>query len=154
MCVVVNQGQLWITQQRRHPKRMEAEPSCLVAQLCPILCDPMDCSPPGSSVHRILQARILEWVAISFSRGSCWPRNWTQASCIAGKWFFTSWATSETFWNRDIWDKGYVFMSWVSLELSGLLLHPPSPLYLVVTGPPGPGLSSEARWFCCHSSTG
>ena len=43
---------------------------CEVAQSCPALCDPMDCSPPGSSVHGILQARILEWVAISFSRGS------------------------------------------------------------------------------------
>ena len=42
----------------------------LVAQSCLTLCDPMDCSPPGSSVHGILQARILEWVAISFSRGS------------------------------------------------------------------------------------
>ena len=40
-----------------------------VVQSCPTLCDPMDCSPPGSSVHGILQARILEWVAISFSRG-------------------------------------------------------------------------------------
>ena len=45
----------------------------LVGQLCPILFDPMDCSPPGSSVHGILQARILEWVAISFSRGSSDP---------------------------------------------------------------------------------
>ena len=42
----------------------------LVIQLCPTLCDPMDCSPPGSSVHRISQARILEWVAIPFSKGS------------------------------------------------------------------------------------
>ena len=41
-----------------------------IAQSCPTLCDPLDCSPPGSSVHGILQARILEWVAISFSRGS------------------------------------------------------------------------------------
>ena len=47
---------------------------CLVAQLCLALCDPLDCSPPGSSVHGILQARILEWVAISFSWGSSWPR--------------------------------------------------------------------------------
>ena len=46
-----------------------------VTQLCPTLCDPMDCSLPGSSVHGILQARVLEWVAISFSRGSSWPRN-------------------------------------------------------------------------------
>ena len=48
---------------------------CLVAQLCPILCDPMDCSVPGSSVHEIWQARILEWVVISFSRGSLRPSN-------------------------------------------------------------------------------
>ena len=47
----------------------------LDAPLFPTLCDSMDCSPPGSSVHRILQARILEWVAISFSRGSSWPRD-------------------------------------------------------------------------------
>ena len=43
---------------------------CLIAQSCLILCDPMNCSPPGSSIHGILQARILEWVAIPFSRGS------------------------------------------------------------------------------------
>ena len=47
----------------------------LVAQSCLTLCDPMDCSPPGSSVHEIFQARILEWVAISFSRGSSQPRD-------------------------------------------------------------------------------
>ena len=58
------------------------------------LCDPMDCSPPGSSVHGISKARILEWVAIRFSRGSFWPRYWTQVSCIAGR-FFTNWATRE-----------------------------------------------------------
>ena len=63
-----------------------------VAQLCLTLCDPMDCSPPGSSVHGILQARILEWVAIPFSRGSYQPRNPTRVSCFAGG-FFTSWAT-------------------------------------------------------------
>ena len=57
----------------------------LVVQLCPPLCNPMDCSPPGSSVHEILQARILEWVAILFARGSSWPSAWTWVSCIA-KW--------------------------------------------------------------------
>ena len=62
---------------------------CLVAQLCPTLCDPMDCSPPGSSVHGISQARILEWVAISFSRGSSQPRDRTSVSCIAGGFFTT-----------------------------------------------------------------
>ena len=65
-----------------------------VSQSCPALCDPMDCSPPGSSVHGILQARILQWVTIPFSRGSSWPRNWTQVSCIAGG-FFAIWATTE-----------------------------------------------------------
>ena len=64
----------------------------LVAQSCPTLCDPMDCSPPGSSVHGILQARILEWTAISFSRGSSQPRDQTWVSCIAGR-FFTIWVT-------------------------------------------------------------
>ena len=55
----------------------------------------MDCSPPGSSVHGILQARILEWVAIPSSRGSSQPRDWTLVSGIAGR-FFTIWATRET----------------------------------------------------------
>ena len=59
-----------------------------VTQSCPTLCDPMDCSPPGSSVHGIFQARILEWVAISFSR------DWTQVSCTVGR-RFAVWATRE-----------------------------------------------------------
>ena len=50
--------------------------------------------PPGSSVHGILQTRILEWVAISFSRGSSQPRDWTGVACIAGR-LFTIWATRE-----------------------------------------------------------
>ena len=62
-----------------------------VAQLCPTLCDPMDCNLPGSSVHGIFQARILEWVAISFSRGSSRPRDRTQVSCLVGR-RFTIWA--------------------------------------------------------------
>ena len=55
---------------------------CLVTQLCPTLCDLMDCSPPGSSVQGILQARTLEWIAIPFSRGSSRPRDQTWVSCI------------------------------------------------------------------------
>ena len=66
----------------------------IVTQSCPTVCDPMDCSLPGSSVHGIFQARILEWVAIPFSRGSSWPRDQTWDSCIAGR-FFTVWDTSE-----------------------------------------------------------
>ena len=91
----------------------------LVTQLHPTLCDPMDCSLPGYSVHGILQARILEWVAISFSRGSSQPRDWSQVSFIAGG-FFTVWATREAqFKNRhsqkeliiQIMELGYICWS-------------------------------------------
>ena len=97
-----------------------SETCCLVAKLCLTLFQSMDCRPPGSSVfgglvvkscltlvtpwtvvcqgsfvHGILQARILKWVAISFSRGSSWPRDQTQVSSIAGN-FFTDWATRDS----------------------------------------------------------
>ena len=65
-----------------------------VTQSCPTLCDPMDCSLPGFSVHGILQARILEWVTTSFSRGSSQPRNQTWVSHIGGR-RFNLWATRE-----------------------------------------------------------
>ena len=58
------------------------------------LCDPLDCSPPGSSVYGISQARILEWVALSSSRGSSWPRDGTQVSCI-GRQILYCWVTRE-----------------------------------------------------------
>ena len=64
-----------------------------VAQSCPTLCDPME-PLSGSSVHEIFQARVLEWVAISFSRGSSQPRGWTRVSCIRNR-HFTIWATRE-----------------------------------------------------------
>ena len=68
-----------------------------VKSLSPVqLCDPMDCSLSGSSIHGILQARVLEWTAISFSRGSSQPRNRTRVSRIAGR-LFTVWATREVF---------------------------------------------------------
>ena len=67
----------------RPPRETESE----VAQPCPTLCDPIDCSLPGSSVHGIFQARVLEWVAISFSRGSSRPRDWTRVSRIVGRCF-------------------------------------------------------------------
>ena len=97
---------------KRKKERKERE----VAQSCLTLYDPIDCSLPGTSVHGIFQARVLEWVVISFSRGSSQPRDQTQArilewaafpfrgssqprdqtqvSCIAGR-FFVSWATRE-----------------------------------------------------------
>ena len=69
-----------------------------VTQACPSLCDPMD-----YTVHGILQARILEWVAFSFSRGSSQPRDWTQVSRLVGR-FFTNWAMREElmFWGTLI----------------------------------------------------
>ena len=74
-----------------------------VAQSCPTLCDPMDCT-----VHGILQVRILEWVAFPFSKGSFQPRDWTQVSCIAGR-FFTSWTTREA---QEYW------LEWVAYRFS------------------------------------
>ena len=65
-----------------------------VAQSCPTLGDPVDCSLPGSSVHGIFQVIVLEWIAISFSRGSSWPRDPTQVSHIVDR-CFTVWATRE-----------------------------------------------------------
>ena len=65
-----------------------------VTQSCPTLWDPMDCSPPGSPIHGIFQARILEWVVISFSRRSFQPRDWAWVSRIVGR-CFTIWATRE-----------------------------------------------------------
>ena len=67
----------------------------LVAQSCLTLCIPLDCRLPGCPVHVILQARILEWAAISFFRGSSQPRDWTRVSWIAGG-FFIIWATFLT----------------------------------------------------------
>ena len=64
----------------------------LVAKSCPTLLQPMDCSPPDSSVHGIFQARTLEWAAISFSRGSSQSRDWICVSCI-GRWIVYHWAT-------------------------------------------------------------
>ena len=81
----------WVPTDPRTP------PVCTQAQSCPTLWDPVDCSPPGSPVHGISQARILEWVAISFSRGSSWPRDWTCVSCLScsGRQILHHWDTWE-----------------------------------------------------------
>ena len=78
----------------RKEKESEAAQSCLT------LCDPMGCRQPGASVQGIFQARVLEWVAISFSRGSSRPWDQTPVSCIAGR-HFTVWASREAL----IWEK-------------------------------------------------
>ena len=97
----------------------------LVTQSCPTLCNPVDCSPPGSSVHGILQARILEWVAIPFSRGSSQPRDWTGISCIADG-LFTSWATREALLHPEPWlyRASHLFTLLTSLTLTWIHLLP------------------------------
>ena len=87
----------------------------LVTQSCPTLCNPMDCSPPGSCVHGILQARILEWIAIPFSSRSFQPRDWSGVSCIAGR-FFTIWDIREAFSFRDSNDR--------KIKLAGVVFLP------------------------------
>ena len=89
---------LWMTliiclceKNRVHSQKIESE----VAQSCPTLCDPMYCSLPGSSIHGIFQARILDCVAISFSRGSSWPRDQIRVSHTADR-LFTIWAIRKT----------------------------------------------------------
>ena len=72
----------------------------LIAQSCPTFYDPKDCSPAGFSMQRNFQERIVEWLAISYSRGSSWHRDWTQASCTACR-FFTIWATLSNKWINE-----------------------------------------------------
>ena len=76
----------------------------------------MDISPPGSSIHGILQARILELVAILFSRGSSQTRDWTQVSCTAGR-FFTNWANRETLWIGESICKWY---DWQGVKIQNI----------------------------------
>ena len=97
----------------------------LVPKSCLTLCDPMDCSPPGSSVHGILQARILEWVAISLFPGSSWPRGQTLIS-LTGRQILYHWVTG------DHWVKSNIWLTWISpssfillMQLLGNLKFPP-----------------------------
>ena len=109
-------GLLWKTvTSRTEAREIEDEPGASYSgrkQQVLVNCvwDPMDSTSLSSSVHEILQARILEWVAISFSGGSSWPSDRTRISCIAGR-FFTMWATREApesnkvlrKWIKSIW---------------------------------------------------
>ena len=79
----------------RGGKEVRSAMKVKVAQSCLTLFDPMDCSPPGSSVHGTVQAGVLEWVAVPFSRGSSQSRDWIEVSCIAGS-FSVNWATKES----------------------------------------------------------
>ena len=89
--------------------------ACSAAQMCPTLCDPMYCSLPGSSVHGILQVRILKWVVISSSSGSCWPRDWTHVSCIFRQFLYhwVTWVTQST--HHTPWQKALLWLFVVSV---------------------------------------
>ena len=80
---------------------MKVKSESEVTQSCPTLCDPMDCSPPGSSVHGILQASILEWVAMPFSKGLPRLRDRTQVSCTAGGCFTTELPGKPTYRSKS-----------------------------------------------------
>ena len=71
-----------------------------------LFCDPMDCRLPGSPTHEIFQARVMEWVAISFSRGSSWPRDWIKVSCIAGTREAHTWVGRLSLFQRIIPTQG------------------------------------------------
>ena len=77
-CHLKSTGSIWLSSLFCH---------CLVTNSCSTFCDPMDCRLSGSSLHRVLQARVLEWVVISFSRGSSQPRDRIFISCLASKFF-------------------------------------------------------------------
>ena len=96
-----------------------------VTQLCLTLCNPMDGSPPDSSVHEILQATILEWVAILFSRASFWPRDRTCVSCIAGE-FITIWTKREAHRVSFTWE---IYLSFRRSYVSQTVLLAPTLKY-------------------------
>ena len=108
---------------------------CFVAQSCPILCDPMDYNLPGSSVHGILQARILKWVAMPSSRESSQPSDRTQVSRIAGR-FFTSWTTREAL---SQWVSQVSALKNLSQKFRDNTLHPQvRSKYILCFSPVGP----------------
>ena len=92
-----------------------------VTQSCPTLWDPTDCSPPGSSAHGILQERILEWVAMPFSRGSSQPRGWTWDSSIAGI-FFTIWSIGKSSSSTKHWFSFFYYANCLSFYNTNILL--------------------------------
>ena len=94
---------------------------CLVTKSCPTLCGPMGCSPPGSSVHRLLQGKILEWVVIFFSRGSSRPRDWTCLSCI-GRRILDHWVIREAHLKKK--KKKIIYLLYWVLEAALGILFP------------------------------
>ena len=103
----------------------------LVAQSCLTLCNPTDCSSPGSSVHGILQARILERVAIPFSRGSSSPRDQTWVSSTAGR-FYTIWPPGKSI-SIDVYTKNIFKRAWYS-EINPSCILLPEPVHQFCIG--------------------
>ena len=121
-----------------------------VSQSCPTLCDPTDCSLPGSSVHGIFQARILEWVAISFSRGSSPPRDWNRVSRIVGR-RFTIWATWGAPYNSASVDK----TSQIELILIQFVSFSECHIYIALpVKPKGLVITSALLWTKSCASVG
>ena len=119
----------------------------VIAQLCPTLCDPMDCSPPGSSVRGIFQTRILEWVDNPSSRGSSWPKGQTWVSPLAGR-FFTIWATREGLALKTLPTFAWQFSLWFCC-----FTFPVVKSWLISTFPQALSLSSIRTgnthfWYC------
>ena len=106
-----------ILHRKQYLNAINKQSKMLVAQSGLTACDPMDCSLPGSSVHGILQARILEWVAIPFSRVSSWPRDRTWVSCI-GRRILYCWAT------REVLQYSYDFLSHKTVVLEKIFESP------------------------------
>ena len=127
-----------------------------VAQLCPTLCDPTDCSLPVSSVHGISQARMLEWVAISSSRGTSHPGIWTPVSCISciGRWFLyhcATWILAGLKKGSQVldWGRGVKYHTTVQSQQDPGWQHPglgsPCPSLLCTIFP----TTSRAGGACC-----
>ena len=127
--------------------------------------DPMDCSLSGFSVHGISQARILKWAAISFSRGSSQPRDWTQVSCVTGGFFTTEPPGKSKGWvsTKEIWHcfllAHLVVASWISFLSSSLILwcsmNHPSQWLLILSlhSHPHSGLSLLRKPYPGHALT-
>ena len=108
---------------------------CVLNHLsCPTLCNPMDCSLPSSSVYGFLQARILEWVTMPFSRVSSLPRDWTRVSCV-GRQLLYHWATREALLTLVVKLSSILWSSVKSLSKSGLRVPK--------------GLTSLRKWGHC-----
>ena len=140
----------WSPLKTNKEARLVERSVCVHAQLCPILCDPMDCSPSSSSVHGILQARLLEWVAIPSSRGSSRPRDRTHISCVSctGRWVLYHWCHLGSPW----W-KGKFALFWMLATCWGRAYTSPK-----ANSPPHPQLVGKSFYrlregATCRNST-